>query len=119
MDKQDAIRHENERLMTLFKSAEQNRLDFIRDQVRQLAWLNVSVSELQESIDRDGTMLGYNNGGGQTGVRVNPDVKTMTDYQKLINSIVRNLLPLVPSGSPKSGFTSALEGLLSELGEMR
>ena len=118
MDKEKRIRAENKRLMKLFEGAETNRLDFVREQVQQLAWLNVSIKELQASIDKIGTMLAYDNGGGQTGVRVNPDLKTLSDFQKLVNSIVRNLLPLVPSGTNKSTFSAKLEGILSGLGDM-
>ena len=38
--------------------------------------------ELKEKVDNDGTTVEYNNGGGQSGVRDNPDVKTLIAYQK-------------------------------------
>ena len=113
--KQKAVREENDRLMELFSIVDKNRLDFVRDHVQQLAWLNVSIKELQASIDKNGTTLAYNNGGGQTGVRQNPDLKTLSDFQKLVNSIVRNLLPLVPVAAKKSTFALALEGALSSI----
>ncbi len=109
------IRTENNRLMSLFEQANPNQLDFIRDQVQQLAFYNVSIAELQEKINKFGTLVTYDNGGGQSGIRTNPDVKTLTDYQKLSNAIVKNLLPLLPAQG-ESGFMSSLIDKLSEYG---
>ena len=108
------INAENKRLMSLFENADPNRIDFIRNQVQQLAWLNVNIAELQEKINQVRTLVEYDNGGGQSGIRTNPDVKTLTDYQKLSNAIIRNLLPLVPSQGKRS-FTVALGEMLSNV----
>lgn len=99
--------------MTLFGQVNPNQLDFIRDQVQQLAFFNVGIAELQEKINQFGTLVAYDNGGGQSGIRTNPDVKTLTEYQKLSNAIIKNLLPLVPAQG-KSGFTALLENVLSD-----
>ena len=99
--------------MKLFEKSNPIQLDFIRDQVQQLAWLNVSIAELQEKINQFGTLVAYDNGGGQSGIRTNPDVKTLTDYQKLANSITKNLLPLIPKQS-RSSFAAALGEMLSK-----
>ena len=108
------IKAETNRLMALFAKADPDKLDFIRDQVKQLAFLNVGIAELHEKLNQFGTLVSYDNGGGQSGIRTNPDVKTLTDYQKLANTIVRNLLPILPAHGTKSGFASTLEGLLVE-----
>lgn len=108
------IKAENLRLMKLFESSNPNQLDFIRDQVQQLAWLNVSIAELHEKINQFGTLVTYDNGGGQSGIRTNPDVKTLTDYQKLANAITKNLLPIVPKQS-RSSFATALSEMLTNV----
>ena len=51
----------------------------------------------------------YNNGGGQSGVRDNPDVKTLIAYQKNITAITKQLLDLVPAKS-KSKLQEFLNG---------
>lgn len=108
------IKAENNRLMSLFANADPDMLDFIRDQVKQLAFFNVGIAELHEKINQFGTLVAYDNGGGQSGIRANPDVKTLTDYQKLANAIVRNLLPLLPKHSEKSILATVLDEFLSE-----
>ena len=71
-------------------------------QIDELAWLHVSVNELKEKVDKYGTIVKYNNGGGQSGVRDNPDVKTIIAYQKNITSITKQLIDLVPNSKKKS-----------------
>ena len=97
MTKDERIQAENARLMALFDGADANKMDFVREQVKQLAFFNVSIVDLQQNLNKWGTLIQYDNGGGQSGVKVNPDVKTLTDYQKLVISIVRSLLPVVPA----------------------
>ena len=96
---------ELKRLSDLFEGIEENRKDFVQRQLEQLAWLNVSIIELQQRIDRFGTLVTYDNGGGQSGVKPNPDLKTMIEYQKLTNTIVRTLnsvIPIKETGGPGS-----------------
>ena len=69
--KDELIRAEEIRLMDLFTDADPNKLDFIREQVKQLAFFNVSIKELQEKINQWGTLIQYDNGGGQSGVKTN------------------------------------------------
>ena len=59
--------------------------------------------------DKIGTIVKYNNGGGQSGVRDNPDVKTLIAYQKNITAITKQLLDLVPAKS-KSKLQEFLNG---------
>ena len=107
LTKEESIENEVSRLMQLFDGADLNKLDFVREQVKQLAFFNVSIVDLQANLNKWGTLVSYDNGGGQSGVKPNPDVKTIIDYTKQSNSIVRVLLPLVPpnyAGSKLSDF---------------
>ncbi len=101
--KDELIREEELRLLDLFKEANPNKLDFVREQVKQLAFFNVSIKELQDKINQWGTLIQYDNGGGQTGVKPNPDVKTLTDYQKLTNGIFSKLLAILPDRHEDGG----------------
>lgn len=100
--KKELVSKEKERLLEIFQSIDENKLEFVTHQLDDLAWLNVSVDELKEKVDKYGTIVKYNNGGGQSGVRDNPDVKTIIAYQKNIASITRQLLELVPNSKNKS-----------------
>ena len=95
-EKAKRVSTELKRLSSLFKGVEKHRKDFIRRNLEQLAWLNISIIDLQRKIDSDGTQVEYNNGGGQSGMKTNPDLKTLVDYQKLATAIVRTLNSLIP-----------------------
>lgn len=90
------VEQERARLMELFTGADENKLDFIRSQVQQLAWLNVSIADLQAETDAAGAVVQYNNGGNQRGLQTNPACKLLIEYGKQSNTIFRALLPLVP-----------------------
>lgn len=95
-DKIKRVEQERTRLMELFAGADQNKLDFIRREVEKLAWLNVSISDLQSETDAAGAVIPYDNGGNQKGLQANPACKLLIEYEKLSNTIFRALLPLVP-----------------------
>ena len=95
-DKDDRVQTERIRLMGLFAGADENKLDFIQNSVQQLAWLNVSIVDLQKRVDADGAVVEYNNGGNQRGLQQNPACKLLIEYQKLSNTVFRALLPVLP-----------------------
>ena len=106
--KNKEIIKEKERLQNIFEDIDENKRDFVSHQIDNLAWLNIASKELMDSIDRDGTKCEYNNGGGQGGVKDNPDIKTLIAYQKNVTSITKQLLELVPKKS-KSKFMEFLD----------
>ena len=101
-DKKSRILEEKCRLLDIFKDIDENMKNFVEKQIINLAWYTVSIEDLQESIDKNGTVVEYNNGGGQSGLKDNPDVKTLIAYQKHVNTIVNQLVSLVPPSQAKS-----------------
>lgn len=110
-EKAATVECERQRLMELFAGADQNRLDFIRDAVQQVAWLGITILELQAEIDQRGTVVTFQNGREQTGLQANPACKVLKDYQQLYNTQFRALLPVLPEKMEK--------GRLDELKEFR
>ena len=92
-----------------FSSIDENTFEFVEHQIDNLAWLNISARDLKQSIDECGTISEYNNGGGQSGLRENPDVKTLIAYQKNILAITKQLLDLVPASTKKSKLQDFLK----------
>lgn len=109
MKREERINLEKEKLMTVFKEIDANKLDFVSNQIADLAWLIVSCDELKESINKNGTTIKYNNGGGQSGLKDNPDVKTLIAYQKNKIAITKQLIELVPVKS-KSRLQEFMNG---------
>lgn len=97
-EKESRVQKELHHLEEIFRDVDDKKRDFVQRQIEQLAWFNVSIVDLQERVDQFGTLVAYDNGGGQNGVRTNPDVKTLLDYQKACSTIVRTLLSIVPEG---------------------
>lgn len=95
------IAAENKRLLALFAGVDENKVDFVRAHIAQLAWYNIQIRDLQKAIDETGTKEQYQNGRDQSGNHANPDLKTLIELQKLTNAIVKVLLPMVPE---KGGF---------------
>ena len=102
-DKAAKVEQVRARLMVLFTAADPNKLDFISDAVQQLAWLNVSIQELQKDIDKNGPVIPYQNGETQKGLQQNPSCKLLTDFQKLSNTTFRALLPVLPDKTRSIG----------------
>ena len=91
-----AVEQERARLMDLFAGADPNKLDFIRDAVQQVAWLGITIAELQRDIDERGPVVPFQNGKNQEGLQANPAAKLLKDFQQLHNTLFRALLPVLP-----------------------
>ena len=103
-DKAAKVEQERARLMDLFAGADANKLDFIREQVKQLAWNGITIVELQAEIDEKGPVLPFDNGGNQRGYQANPACKTLKDFQTLYNAQFKALLAVLPEKPQTSGF---------------
>ena len=109
-EKYKKIKKEKSKLLKIFKEIDENKKKFISSQIDDLAWLIVSIKELQEEIDYTGTIVDYDNGGGQKGVKDNPNIKTLIAYQKNANAIYKMLIDLVPNATKKSKLEAFMNG---------
>lgn len=113
------VEKERARLMDLFACADANKLDFIRDHVQQLAWLGITILELQSDVDKRGPVVPFQNGREQTGLQANPACKILKDYQQLYNTQFRALLPVLPEKPRKHGkFADFLKDYQREAEEL-
>lgn len=101
-EKEMLIKKEKNKLKKIFKEIDENKLKFVMTLIDRLAWLNVSVKELEDNIDKNGTTIPYDNGGGQSGIKDNPDVKTLIQYTRNITTITKQLVDLVPADRKES-----------------
>ncbi len=101
-EKETLIKKEKNKLKKIFKEIDENKLKFVMTLIDRLAWLNVSVKELEDNIDKNGTTIPYDNGGGQSGIKDNPDVKTLIQYTRNITTITKQLVDLVPADRKES-----------------
>ena len=108
-----SVTAENKRLLSLFDGVDPNKLDFVREHVRQLAWYNIQIKELQKNIESDGITVPFQNGRNQSGLQNNPDLRALIDLQKLASAMVKILLPIVPekqrSGDKLAEFMDAFD----------
>lgn len=100
--KKKQVESEAARLHELFSGNSESERTYIEKQVNQLAWYNVSIADLQRDIDRAGTMVEYVIGASLTGMRRNPDIDTLVQYQKLATGIAKNLAKFLNSNEPVS-----------------
>lgn len=110
IEKQELVEEEHKRLENIFSSIEENKRDFVKPMIKELAWLTVSCVELQKVIDVQGTVVEYNNGGGQIGFKDNPNIKTLIAYQKNKIAISKILIDLVPTSNKKSLLSEFMNG---------
>ena len=90
------VREELKRLSALFKKADEAKRAFIQRPVEQMAWLAVSIADLQKDIDENGAVVPYVNGRNQSGLQANPSCRLLIDYQKLYTAASKALLPVLP-----------------------
>ena len=100
--KEFKITKEKQRIQEIFKNIDKNKLNFVMTLIERLAWLNVAVKNLEKNIDEKGTTIPYDNGGGQSGIKDNPDVKTLIQCTRNIATITKQLVDLVPPSQKKS-----------------
>ena len=114
-EKAGRVAKERARLQKLFAGADKNKVDFIQETIKQLAWLGVTIVELQEQIDAAGVVLQFQNGANQSGFQLNPACKLLKDYQQNYNTNFRALLPLVPAKAKQGGKLAELQLNLNDV----
>lgn len=109
--KEDKIKKEIARLKKVFKDLDKNKMQTVESLIRTVAFMSVSLEELQEIINEEGYTDKYQNGENQYGRKQSEAVKTHIAMTRNFTVIMKQLADLAP---PMKAKKSALQELRDE-----
>ena len=83
-------------LMQIFKGLSEDQLKIAADLISQAAFMSVTLDDLAEKINENGTTEEYTNGAHQSGRKISSDAKLYSSLIAKYTMIVTKLLKLIP-----------------------
>lgn len=103
------IQREKDRLFTIFKDLEPNKLKTCTALIDRAAFITISLEDLEEQLNKTGWIESYQNGENQSGMKKAAAADVHISLTKNLNTIVKQLLDLVPPAQK----ASRLEALMN------
>lgn len=95
-EKDKRIQAEILKLRELFKEIAPNTFETVLSLVKNAAFMTITLEDLQEAINMDGTISEYKNGENQFGTKKSPEVEIYNTMIKNHMGIMRQLTDLMP-----------------------
>ena len=114
LDKQKRITKEIARLKATFADISPKKKNLVHATIEDVAFMTVTMQDLRESINRDGTMIEYKNGENQYGWKQSPDAQLYLQMSQKQSTAMKILLDCLPKEKPAAntetdGFEDFLE----------
>ena len=87
------------RLKRIFKDLPKDTLCIVLPIIRNVAFMTVTLDDLQDTINKDGVVVEYQNGENQWGTKKSPEVDVYNTMIKNYNTTVKQLAEFLPKGS--------------------
>ena len=97
MDKTLEIKKEEKKLNTIFKDIPEDKKSLCEGLIKNAAFMYVTLEELQEEINKNGSMIKYQSGNGFDTIRDNPAQKAYTTMISRYTGIIDQLNKMLPS----------------------
>lgn len=114
LEKKKRINKESNRLKKLFKDIDENKKKLVESAIADVAFMAITMQDLQEIIIREGTTCEYKNGANQYGTKQSPEMQVYTQLSQKHTSAMKILLDCLPKtekAPPKSdGFDDFVMG---------
>lgn len=102
ISKDDAIKKEIAKYKKIFNKIEEDRKPFAERLYNQAAFMNVTLSELQENIKTEGAVIKTINGNGFETTTEHPAQKSYNTMIKNYNATIKALIDLLPPAEKES-----------------
>ena len=102
MKKETRIKREKDRLLTIFKDLDENKLKTCSALIDTAAYITVSLRELEEQLNATGWVEEYQNGENQRGLKKSAAADVHISLTKNLTAITKQLLELVPPAQKAS-----------------
>lgn len=103
LEKIKRIKREEARLKKLFKEIEENRKKLVLATIADVAFMTVTMQELREIINREGTTTVYKNGENQYGTKQSPESQTYLQLSQKQTQAMKILIDCMPKVAHTSG----------------
>lgn len=102
LKKDTRIKREFKRLEMFYEDLEENKLKFITPLIQNLAFMKVTLEDLQEVINKNGCYDEYKNGANQYGKKASAEIQSYNSLIKNYNNISERLEKMLPERKKKS-----------------
>lgn len=100
--KETRIKREKSRLLQVFAGIDANKLETCQALIDRAAFITVNLQDLEEHLNVDGWVEGYQNGRNQSGLKKSAAADVHISLTKNLNAIIKQLLELVPPAQKAS-----------------
>lgn len=104
------IKAEQKRLGKLFADLPPNELAFVTPLLKNLAFMVVTLEDLQEEINLTGTVDEYMNGAAQYGKKASATIQAYNATMKVYLAAMRDLIGRLPKEQRKSALAALMSG---------
>ncbi|MEH6975898.1 MULTISPECIES: hypothetical protein [Bacillus] len=101
LEKEKRIKREMTRLNSLLKNLEPKKKRAVSSLIKNAAFMAVTLEDLQEKINKNGTTEHYQNGANQFGTKKSSDVEVHNNMTKNHAQVMKQLIDLLPKDPPK------------------
>lgn len=108
VSKECLIKKEVTRLRKIFDDLDYNKLQAVESLITNLAFISVSLVELQEIINQEGYVEDYRNSVGTLSRRQTEAVKVHISMTKNHMALIKQLVEIVPAAKKKESRLQAL-----------
>jgi len=98
--KDKKIKKETSKLKKIFKEIGPELMDTVSSLIKNTAFMIVTLEDLQETINMEGTVAEYKNGENQFGTKKSPEVEIYNTMIKNHMGIMKQLTELMPEPTP-------------------
>ena len=100
MEKAEAMEAKREELLELLAGLSEPKKKIAADLIQQASFMAVTLDDLAEKINQDGTTEEYTNGEHQRGRKISSDAKLYNSLIGRYSSIILKLMKLAPDKAP-------------------
>lgn len=104
-EKDKAIKKELSKLRRTFRELEKDKMDTVLSLMKNIAFMSITLEDLQITMNRDGTIAEYQNGENQWGTKKSPEVEIYNTMIEKYMKAIKQLTDLLPKqvGTPGVG----------------
>lgn len=101
LTKEKRILKEKNKLKRIFSQIPDDRKKMVENLLENAAFMAITLSDLQISINENGPTSEYKNGANQFGIKKSPELEAYNIMIKNYATVMRQLMDLLPAGASK------------------